>query len=134
MPVEWNGDEIVRRIRAAAARGVLRGTEAVVTEATRLIQSTSKSGRTYRRRGVEHVASAPGEAPATDTGTLVKSNGTETRNGGLTGIAKWSAAHAPSLEYGTSRIEPRPFARPALANKRLAIEEDIKKEIKRALT
>jgi HK97 gp10 family phage protein len=60
-----------------------------------------------------HQASAPGEAPATDTGRLVSS--TEYR---LTGAAsaevQTSVEYGPFLEWGTQRIEPRPLWRPTV--------------------
>ena len=45
----------------------------IETRAKIKIQSPPKTGRIYRHGNVEHQASAPGEAPATDTGNLVNS-------------------------------------------------------------
>ena len=45
----------------------------IETRAKIKIQSPPKTGRIYRHGKVEHQASAPGEAPATDTGNLVNS-------------------------------------------------------------
>jgi len=114
-------------------RCVIRGTEAVAEEATSLILEAPKTGRIYRRRGVTHQASAPGEPPASDTGRLVQSQRTEYDQSELTGTAIWSAGHAEYLEHGTSKMAPRPFARPALANKRDEIEKDIADEVRSAL-
>lgn len=133
MTVEWKGDAVLAKVRAAAMRGVVRGTEAVVEEATSLILETPKTGRVYRRRGVTHQASAPGQPPASDTGRLVQSNRTEFDQAELTGTAIWSAAHAAALEHGTAKMAPRPFARPALANSREEIEQDIAAEVRSAL-
>ena len=68
MAVVFNGTDIQDRVRRAAMKGIVRGTEAVRDEAISLILNTPKNGRLYRRRGVEHLASAPGEPPASDTG------------------------------------------------------------------
>jgi hypothetical protein len=66
------------------------------------------SGRIYRRRGVTHQASAPGEPPAPDTGALRASLGVE-RTGRLTrrfGSSSWIGLW---LDRGTRRILPRPW-------------------------
>lgn len=61
-----------------------------------------------------HRASAPGEPPAPDTGNLKRSGfieaiSTTARRVGVAAVyGKW-------LEFGTPRIAPRPFMRPALA-------------------
>lgn len=113
--------------------GVIEGTELVHTAAVRSIMSGPKTGKTYRRRGVTHQASAPGEAPASDTGTLVQRSRTEYDAPQLTGRVIFSTAYALALELGTERIEPRPFLRPALAANLPAIENAINRRIAAAL-
>lgn len=82
----------------------------------RSLLSTPGSGRTYVRRGKVHVASAPGQPPAVDTGRLRSSYlyavGSE---GGQDFVAiGTSVEYAPHLEFGTSRpMAPRPHLRPA---------------------
>lgn len=66
-----------------------------------------KSGRWYGG----HQASAPGEAPAVDTGTLINSVQTDVQ--GTEGSVYTNQEVAPMLEYGTSRMAPRPFFTPA---------------------
>lgn len=129
MPVQWNGPAIIARVRQATMRGVVSGTEMLREEALRLIQDTPKTGRIYRRRGVEHQASAPGEPPASDTGRLVQSIRTEYFPDELKGVLQASTAYAAFLEFGTSRMEPRPFMRPAVSNKRADIEKTINDEV-----
>lgn len=134
MTVTWDTSTIEGQVRQAAARAVLAATEAVRTEAVRLILNTPKSGRVYRRRGIEHQASAPGEAPASDTGTLVSRIHTDySRIGELVGVVRASAAHAPHLEYGTARIEPRPFMRPALVGVRATFRDLLQSELQGVL-
>lgn len=82
-----------------------------------------KSGRTYQRRGVTHVASAPGEPPAIDNADLVKSGGVSLDAHQPVSRVNWSAEHAAAMEYGTPTIEPRPFARPSLEANKKAIYE-----------
>lgn len=133
MPVDWNGDAVIAAVRKGAFRGVVIATEAVLTEGTRLIASPPKTGRIYRRRGKEHQASAPGEPPATDTGRLIQSGRTAYNQSLLLGVVMWSTEYAAPLEFGTEKMEPRPYARPALANKQDFIVEAIKAEIEREL-
>ena len=129
--MQWNGDAILQRIRTAAMRGVVRGTEAVHARAVRSITSGPKTGEIYRRRGVEHQASAPGEAPASDTGLLVRLSGTRYEPNELSGFVNFAAKYAAPLEFGTFRMEPRPFLRPALEAERQNITDGIAAEIRR---
>lgn len=133
MTVKFNDSSILEAVRRAAMVAVVRGTESVRKEAISSILSGPKSGRVYTRRGVEHQASAPGEAPASDTGRLVGSIRTEYDRGRLAGKVVASTEYAPHLEYGTARMEPRPFLRPALAARREDIERDIQAEVAQAL-
>lgn len=133
MSVSFDRDAILAEVRRAAMRGVVRGTESVRNEAVTLILNTPKTGRVYPRRGVEHRASAPGEAPASDTGRLVNSIRTTYDFDNLVGTVHASTKYAAALEYGTPRIEPRPYMRPALASRREAIEADIQREVSQAL-
>lgn len=89
-----------------------------------MVMDGQKSGRIYRRRGAEHQASAPGEAPASDTGRLVQSGHTEVLTEGqiVRGRVTWSTAYALKLEVGTEKVAPRPFVRPALAATKGAVE------------
>ena len=76
----------------------------------------SMGAEKHGRRYGEHVASAPGEAPAIDMGALVNSIQTEL----VSATAERAEVqvftnmkYAPPLEYGTAHIEARPFMRPA---------------------
>ena len=79
-----------------------------------------KTGRKYLRRGKTktgkprfHRASAPGEAPATDTGFLM--SGIRAQMTDFThGIITIAAPYAGWLEFGTRKMEPRPYIRPAV--------------------
>lgn len=133
MTVEWNGDEILARVRQAAMTGVVRGTEAILEEADSLMRETPRTGREYRRGKVTHVASSPGNAPAIDTGRLRQGLRSEYDQGDLSGTAIASTKYSAALEFGTESIEPRPFMRPALSNRRQEIEADIADEIASAL-
>lgn len=116
--VRWDQARADLAVRGAAQRAVVATVHAVLEQGTVLINSPPKSGIIYRRRGVVHQASAPGEPPATDLGTLVQSGYASYPEQSdlfvVTGYANWGAAHAIFLELGTQNMEPRPFARPAL--------------------
>lgn len=135
MTVKSNSKRFKAKVCVAAIGVATRGAEAIIEEATSLILESSKTGRVYRRRGTTHQASAPGEAPASDTGRLVQSRRTEVdtrKDGTVIGAATWSTAYAAGLEYGNENVEPRPFARPALANKKDEIIRDLQRELLRA--
>lgn len=81
-----------------------------------LIMQGEKTGRIYGN----HQASAPGEAPATDSGELVKGLMPPIfQDNGLTVYLKATAEHSLWMEFGTHnengsvRIAPRPFMGPA---------------------
>lgn len=133
MTVTFNEEALLRAARDAAMRGVVAGTESVRNEAISLILNSPKTGRIYRRRSVEHQASAPGEAPASDTSRLVGSIRTAYDQSKILGTVIASTDYAEHLEYGKQNMEPRPFMRPALANKREEIEARIAREVARAL-
>lgn len=88
------------------------------------IQQGAKTGRVYRRGGVVHQASAPGQSPASDTGALMGSIYSEQE-----GRFRWSVGsrlvYALYLEYGTVKMAARPYFRPAV--------EDMMKEFRSRL-
>lgn len=63
-----------------------------------------KSGRIYSG----HQASAPGESPAIDTGLLQNSVFVENQ-GSFKAVVGVGAEYAVHLEFGTVKMEPRPF-------------------------
>ena len=80
-------------------------------EMKKSILSGAKSGRQYYVNGARHTASAPGQPPANVTGDLVRSiKVTKERNKSTINISK---NYAIFLEFGTSKMRPRPFIIPA---------------------
>jgi hypothetical protein len=92
---------------------VKSSSEKIVGTAKNAIDTGSRSGRVYKRRGRVHQASAPGEAPAGDSGTLENSGAVEVSPDGMTATATFNAPHASDLETGTADIAARPFLGPA---------------------
>lgn len=133
MAIDWNSPAVIARIRTGALRGVLKAAHLVVGEGSRLIIQGPKTGKVYRRRGVEHRASAPGEPPASDTGGLAGRNDVSLDAERVASRAHFKSAHARPLELGTPTIEPRPFARRALMNKQDEIRATIAAEIGKEL-
>lgn len=106
----------------------------IVDEARELMDSSTPSGRLYRRgnfrrgmsrglrlmgrraqgRGVRiHRASAPGQPPAEDTGKLYREITVRRLSSGNYRV-RFGAHYAGFLEFGTGRIAPRPFVMPAI--------------------
>lgn len=102
-------------VQTAIQQGLLAVAMVARNDAVRRVQQGPKTGRVYQLSNPKrtHQASAPGEAPATDLGHLVASIAAEPAPeiGGAILVAR--AKYAAHLEYGTRRIEPRPFLRPA---------------------
>lgn len=92
-----------------------RGVRAATLEAsnlTKIILSQPGTGRIYPRgKTVTHQASAPGEAPAPDTGALRASVQTEVSRGlnEVVGLVTVNRDYAAALELGTEKVRPRPF-------------------------
>tara|TARA_R110000850_G_scaffold266462_1_gene396795 strand:+ start:30 stop:479 length:450 start_codon:yes stop_codon:yes gene_type:complete len=90
------------------------GAQLIRGEAIKSIQTGAKSGVVYQmynpRR--EHRASAPGQAPASDTGNLVSKIIVKQKTRNITNVES-NANYSAFLEYGTSKMEARPFMLPA---------------------
>ena len=110
-------NELSGQLRRLASRAV-REELMAITKDVKMDMAQTKSGGLYLRSktGAPHQASAPGEAPAIDSGALVNSIQTEL----VSATAERAEVqvftnmkYAPPLEYGTAHIEARPFMRPA---------------------
>jgi HK97 gp10 family phage protein len=134
MPVSWTPEVVIDAARRASLRGVTRAAEVVREEAIRLIKEGPKTGRLYRRRSVTHQASAPGEPPASDTGNLVRGITVEIDSQKLTARVASTAEYASALEFGTPKMEPRPYMRVALENKRKEVAEILQAELSAELS
>ena len=133
MAVKWNSAQIVDRVRRGAMRGVMIGIGIVEAHAVGLITAGGKSGRIYTRRGVKHQASAPGEAPASDTGRLVNSRRITLDSKDIRARLTFATRYALPLEVGTRRVEPRPYARRSLMEKNTDVRAAVAGEVRREL-
>lgn len=103
---------------------VVRGTaQNIRTHAIKSIQRGTKSGIEYQKYSPrrKHRASAPGEAPATDTGRLTNSIQADIQ--GKQATVYTNLEYAPWLEFGTQEMEPRPFMVPAMEKERPRFEQ-----------
>lgn len=113
------------RVHDAINKGVQAGAFLLRSTAQRKILSGPKTGRVYGK----HRASAPGQAPASDTGRLVQGIVVEPGDEPLSFDVKSLADYAGFLEYGTSRMAPRPYLEPSAREQ----ADNIAKLIKDAL-
>ena len=101
---------------AKAASQTIRKVALSIESDMKLLMRLPKTGRAYKRGkgGTRtHIASAPGEAPAVDTGNLIGSIDTFHPSETLSEV-RIPPEYALYLEKGTSRMKPRPFVRPAI--------------------
>lgn len=106
--------------------------QAVRVHAQRSIARGTKSGTVYDKTQPRrsHRASAPGEAPATDTGRLIGSIRANVTGTSASVIA--DTVYAAALEFGTSTIEARPFLIPALERERPAWDRRLNQVVEKA--
>ena len=110
------------------------GAQLIRGEAIKSIQSGPKSGRVYEKYNPRrtHRASAPGQAPASDTGNLV-SKITIRQDGKDKTNVESNADYSAFLEYGTSKMEPRPFMLPAFEKSKKPIINAVFNRVKRKI-
>ena len=112
---------------------IVNGTaQNIRTHAIKSIQRGTKSGIVYEKTSPKrtHKASAPGEAPATDTGLLANSIQADIE--GRQATVFTDLEYAAWLEFGTQKIEPRPFMFPAMEKERPAWERRLNGIVEKA--
>lgn len=118
--------QISAQLHAEASREV-RTTAFEVEADIKNAMMGAKSGRIYG----SHQASAPGEAPAVDTGNLVNSIVTEAKPGSLTATVSTAVEYAPHLEFGTVNMQPRPAWVPAAERARPRFRDRMNRMLRR---
>jgi HK97 gp10 family phage protein len=100
-----------KKVQDAVFRGLFAAANLIETEMELSITRGSVSGK-------GHVPSRPGEPPNADTRQLDTSIVTVPDRKAMTVRIVVGAPYGPYLEFGTSKMAARPFARPALRNNR----------------
>lgn len=90
-------------------------------EMKKSIKSGAKSGRRYGT----HTSSAPGQSPANWTGKLLNSIKIQKTKG--IAFVYITAKYAEFLEFGTSKMRPRPFIFPAFIKTKKMIQDKLKR-------
>lgn len=124
-------DEVEKEV----AKGLFASAKKIEGDAKRSILNGEKTGRTYKRGNVLHRASAPGQAPASDTGWLVNSINSYLgeRLTALVVAGRGLVSYARHLEFGTSKMAARPFMFPAVEQNREWITARLATAIRTAL-
>jgi len=134
MAVRFNR-RIIPNIVEAAKESIADSNNLIYDEVLHLVQDTPKTGRIYVNPATKgpHQASAPGEPFANMTGNALLNTKTYEERNGLTGRIAGEAEYAGHLEFGTSKMKPRPVFRPAVANKSKEIVKAFKTNILAAI-
>ncbi len=109
------------RSKSTALDWVEASAKMIEDRAVKNINEGSRTGKLYKRRSVTHQASAVNEFPKTDTGELVKNITTERAGDVVTVGSRESAPHGYWLEFGTTKMEPRPWLKPSADQESVAI-------------
>lgn len=130
--VEKQLKRVESEISKNVTQAIYRAASLVQAEAIRGIQRGKKTGRIYKRRSVQHRASAPGEYPASDTGRLAGS--IRINRGVLQADIGSDVIYAKYLEPDEAsdegKLKPRPFLEPSYKKN----EEKINQLIDEAIT
>lgn len=120
-------------VETAVDAAIRAGAAAIQTEAVTSISQGAKTGRIYKRGNKIHQASAAGEAPATDSGDLVRRiQALKSIAGDGSWLVGTSLPYGKHLEFGTKDMGARPWLIPAMEKNRKNIENSIKSAIRKA--
>ena len=92
---------------------------------------SKKRGGTFATK--LHQASAPGEAPKSDSGDLVKGIFSESELKGLGSKIGTKIEHGTHLEFGTKKMLPRPWLMPTFEENKINIMDSIRASFKRGI-
>ena len=111
-----------------AKRIVAKGAQDVMNEAKESIQQHRSSGVEYTKYNPRrtHTASTPGNPPNSDTGYLANNIAMVIDVDGLGASVISRAEYSAPLEFGTSKMEARPFLHPALEAHKKGIRDNFK--------
>ena len=124
--------QAIRSMEADVRSVIGRAANLVRNTAIESIQRGSKTGIVYVKQNPNrtHQSSAPGEAPATDTGFLVSNIVVTIDTDGMGANVESRAEYSKALEFGTSEMAARPFLIPALNENRGKIRDLYKQTVR----
>lgn len=129
MGAHWNRkgglDRFVRALEKNVGPAMFVAGDIVADRAKGLIMEGSVSGK-------NHVPSRPGEPPNNDTQHL-HDNIEVVQESPLRVLVSSNADYSIALEYGTSRMAPRPFFAPAVTATRTKVVATVKLGVDRAI-
>lgn len=104
---------------------------ALLTERTAVqgVRGGAATGRVYRRGSRTHQASAPGEYPASDTGRLMGSIMSDIQP--MEARVGTNLEYGRFLEFGTSRMAPRPWLFRSFEAAKVGVERRLKAAFER---
>ena len=118
--IKVNKDELTKIINQAENL-VSESSNYMAEEMKKSISSGAKSGKRYG----SHTSSAPGQSPANWTGELLRSIKVQKIKG--MAYVFVTAKYAEFLEFGTSKMRPRPFIIPAFLKTKKMIQDKLKR-------
>ena len=113
--INLHTEDVLNRLRKASTERIGAAMGALRVNISEQMAASDR-GRTYDWRTVDgrrvkrvhpHTSSAPGDYPGIDTGHLIQN--IETDVGNYKGRIGTNVSYGKSLEYGTSRVRPRPW-------------------------
>lgn len=113
--------DTIQKVGAA----LFAGGEEIRAEASHMITEGAVSGK-------NHVPSLPGEPPNEDTGVL-RTHIETTQIAPLTVEVSSNAPYAAALEFGTSKMQPRPYMQPATDRKRKEVIDGVRDAVSKAI-
>lgn len=125
-------DEVLKNVK----RALLSSGNLIKKIITDSMQKEPKGGKIYTRGSVSHQASAPRQAPAVDTGRLVSSINVDFRPDRYyvdAGVLPVEVEYARYLEYGTRKMQPRPFIAPARVKARRPVERKFQRAVEKGV-
>ena len=127
-------DRLAKDMELPFQEVVKGGGQLIRGEAIKSIQSGAKSGVMYQKYNPrrEHRASAPGQSPASDTGNLVSKITVKQKSLNVVHVES-NADYSSFLEYGTSKMEARPFMFPAFEKSKKPILNAVFNRVKRKI-
>lgn len=128
-----NFAKLEKKFGEGVAISIVEAANIVRSDAVKSIQKKSNGQEVTRYRAggkpYQHTASAPGDAPNTDTGRLVGSIAVEVAPNDV--FVGTSLEYGKHLEFGTSSTEARPWLNPALDRNRKKIKSMIAAAMKK---